>query len=669
MPTNRLIEEKSPYLLQHAHNPVNWYPWGGEAFEKAKAENKPVLVSIGYSTCHWCHVMAHETFEDEEMAKMLNDRFVAIKVDREERPDIDAIYMKVCQALTGQGGWPLNVFLTPEQKPFYAGMYFPKESRFGMPGFIDVITQLFEQYTQNPEKITKIGKQITQTFQKEDREKQNLDEEILHQCYQQLKNSFDPEYGGFGGAPKFPAPHQLTFLLRYHHWTGNAEALEMVTKTLDAMAAGGIYDHIGYGFARYSVDEQWLVPHFEKMLYDQAMLAIAYIESYQVTGVGHYRTIAEEILTYVTREMQNSEGRFYCAEDADSEGEEGKFYLWNPEEVLDVLGDESGQMFCDVYDITRQGNFEGKNIPHLIGSNPSESDQQQLQQARKRLFEEREQRVHPHKDDKMLTSWNGLMIVAFAIAGRVFQNHSYTRTADDALQFIEKNLVKEDRLMARYRDGEVKNKGFIDDYANLLWAYIEMYETTLDTGCLRKGIRLAGEMNDLFWDQENGGFYLYGEDGETLINRPKELYDAAAPSGNSVAALQLLRLSKLTGNIGYEKTVADMFAVFAEEARYYPSGYSYFLQSLMMTEMTSKEVVVLKNGESSNQLIGTLQAAFLPDVTYLVATDVSDLADVAPFAKDFKSEDETTVYVCENFSCRRPTTDIEEVLRQLDIAK
>lgn len=373
MPVNHLIKEKSPYLLQHAHNPVNWYPWGEEAFEKARSENKPVLVSIGYSTCHWCHVMAHETFEDEQMAEMLNERFVAIKVDREERPDIDAIYMKVCQAITGQGGWPLNVFLTPDQKPFYAGMYFPKDSRFNMPGFADVITQLYEQYTQNPDKITKIGEQITQVFQKENREKQDLDEEILHQCYRQLNESFDSEYGGFGGTPKFPAPHQLTFLLRYHHWAGDDHALEMVTQTLDAMAAGGIYDHIGYGFARYSVDEQWLVPHFEKMLYDQAMLAIAYIEGYQVTKDENYRTTAEEILSYVRREMQSSEGGFYCGEDADSEGEEGKFYLWDPEEVLDVLGDERGTMFCDVYDITKQGNFEGKSIPHLIGANPSEA--------------------------------------------------------------------------------------------------------------------------------------------------------------------------------------------------------------------------------------------------------------------------------------------------------
>lgn len=611
--------------------------------------------------------MAHESFEDEEVANLLNERFVPIKVDREERPDIDAIYMKVCQALTGQGGWPLNVFLTPDQKPFYAGTYFPKESRFGRPGFVDVITQLYEQYKENPEKITNIGEQITKVLQNQKRKKQSLDENILHQCYQQLEQSFDPEYGGFGQAPKFPAPHQLTFLLRYYRWTKKEKALEMVTKTLDGMADGGIYDHIGYGFSRYSVDEKWLVPHFEKMLYDQAMLAIAYTEAYQVTQRERYRSVTEEILSYVTREMHGSEGGFFSAEDADSEGEEGKFYLWEKDEILNALGLEMGKAFCDAYDITETGNFEGKNIPNLIRHKLSEAERKQLEKARDELFKIREKRIHPHKDDKILTAWNGLMIVAFAKAGRVFQNESYIKTAKETLRFIKTRLMKNDRLMARFRNGEVKYQGFIDDYANLLWANIEMYETCLEIGYLKQAVHLAEKMNELFWDQEEGGFYFYGNDGETLITRPKELYDAAVPSGNSVAALQLLRLSKLTGETEYDKKVAELFKLFADEATHYPSGYCYFLQSLLMTQMPDKEVIVLgeKRSESYNRIVDSLQRAFLPEVTYLISEKPEELLQVASFTESFKAENETIVYVCENFSCQRPTTDIDDVLSQL----
>ncbi|HEX7063635.1 MAG TPA: thioredoxin domain-containing protein [Bacillales bacterium] len=672
MPTNekpnRLIAEKSPYLQQHAYNPVDWFPWGDEAFEKAKTENKPVLVSIGYSTCHWCHVMAHETFEDPEVAEMLNERFVSIKVDREERPDVDAIYMKVCQAMTGQGGWPLNVFVTPDQKPFYAGTYFPKESRFGHPGFVEVITQLYKQYKETPEKITNIGEQVTEAFQKHRHEKQPIDPEILHKCYRQLEEAFDPEFGGFGEEPKFPAPHQLTYLMRYYRWTGENQALEMVTKTLDSMADGGIYDHIGQGFSRYSVDEKWLVPHFEKMLYDQAMLAIAYTEAYQVTKLDRYRTVAKEILNYVSREMRDPEGGFYSAEDADSEGEEGKFYLWTKDEILDVLGQDEGERFCEVYDITEEGNFEGKNIPNLIGMDLSEEHRKSLEQARKELFEAREKRVHPHKDDKILTSWNGLMAAAFAKAGKVFGDDRYIRIAEDAVNFIEKTLTEDDRLMARFRDGEVKHRGFIDDYANLLWAYIELYESRLDVDYLKRAVNLADKLVNLFWDTEDGGFYFYGNDSESLITRPKELYDAAVPSGNSVAALQLLRLSKLTGQTELEDKVSEMFEVFSDEASYYPSGFAYFLQSLLMTQMAGKEVVILGEKEDQNyrRLIGVLQQEFLPEVTYLASDNVNELVQAASFTSGFTAQDETTVYVCENFSCQRPTTNVEDVLKQLE---
>lgn len=608
--------------------------------------------------------MAHETFEDEEAAKLLNERFVSIKVDREERPDIDAIYMKVCQALTGQGGWPLNVFLTPDQKPFYAGTYFPKESRFGRPGFIDVITQLFDQYRENPEKLTDIGDQITEALSHKESEHQTLNEEAVHECYRQLVQAFDPQYGGFGQAPKFPAPHQLTFLLRYHRLTNEEKALQMVTKTLDSMADGGIYDHIGFGFARYSVDEQWLVPHFEKMLYDQAMLAIAYTEAYQVTENPRYRKIADEILAYVTREMRDPDGGFYSAEDADSEGEEGKFYLWDKAEILDVLGEEQGQEFCRKYDVTEEGNFEGENIPNLIGH---ETDHTVMEEARKQLFKEREKRVHPHKDDKILTSWNGLMAAAFAKAGKAFENNDYVQAAKDALDFIGKTLTEEGRLMARYRDGQVKHKGFIDDYANLLGANIELYETCLDPVYLKKSVQLAENMMDLFWDEDQGGFYFYGEDSETLIARPKELYDAAVPSGNSVAAAQFLRLSKLTGRTEWEDRVADMFRVFAEEASHYPSGYCYFMQSLLLTQMQGTEIVVLgdENDEKYKRLTGALKRGFFPEISCLATDDPEKLVETAPFTKNFKMGNETTIYVCENFSCQRPTSDVAHVLSQL----
>lgn len=608
--------------------------------------------------------MAHETFEDEEAAKLLNERFVSIKVDREERPDIDAIYMKVCQALTGQGGWPLNVFLTPDQKPFYAGTYFPKESRFGRPGFIDVITQLFDQYRENPEKLTGIGDQITEALSHKESEHEILNEEAVHECYRQLVQAFDPQYGGFGQAPKFPAPHQLTFLLRYHRLTNEEKALQMVTKTLDSMADGGIYDHIGFGFARYSVDEQWLVPHFEKMLYDQAMLAIAYTEAYQVTENPRYRKIADEILAYVTREMRDPDGGFYSAEDADSEGEEGKFYLWDKAEILDVLGEEQGQEFCRKYDVTEEGNFEGENIPNLIGH---ETDHTVMEEARKQLFKEREKRVHPHKDDKILTSWNGLMAAAFAKAGKAFENNDYVQAAKDALDFIGKTLTEEGRLMARYRDGQVKHKGFIDDYANLLGANIELYETCLDPVYLKKSVQLAENMMDLFWDEDQGGFYFYGEDSETLIARPKELYDAAVPSGNSVAAAQFLRLSKLTGRTEWEDRVADMFRVFAEEASHYPSGYCYFMQSLLLTQMQGTEIVVLgdENDEKYKRLTGALKRGFFPEISCLATDDPEKLVETAPFTKNFKMGNETTIYVCENFSCQRPTSDVAHVLSQL----
>ena len=675
---NKLIHEKSPYLLQHAHNPVDWYPWGEEAFEKAKRENKPVLVSIGYSTCHWCHVMERESFEDEETAKLLNDRFVAIKVDREERPDIDSIYMKVCQGLTGQGGWPLNVFVTPDQKPFYAGTYFPKESRYNLPGFKDAIMQLYQQYNENPERITGIGDKITASLQERmNAEGGELTEEPLHKAFSQMQNSFDTIFGGFGQSPKFPSPHMLMYLLRYYRQYNQDLALTMVTKTLDAMANGGIYDHVGFGFARYAVDQEWLVPHFEKMLYDNAMLALTYTEAFQVTGNERYKRVASEILEYVQRDMTGNDGGFYSAEDADSEGEEGKFYVWTAEEIYAILGEELGSLYTEVYDITARGNFEGKNIPNLIKTDLSkvatsfnlteETLQTQLEVATKKLYAEREKRVHPYKDDKILTSWNMLMIAAFAKAGRVFQNVEYTQLAEKSYQFIEEYMVIDGRLMARYRDGEVKFKAYHDDYAYGLWALNELYESTYNPQYLIKAKKLTDDMYELFWDESSGGFYLYGHDADRLIARPKDVHDGALPSGNSVAVLQLLRLSKLTGEVKYDEWATRMFTAFSGDVSSYSSGHAYFLMSKLYAQSSSKEVVIVGSNRDKRKerLIEYLQKRFLPELTVISVEDPTTLKDAAPFAANFLKTNETTIYICENFSCSLPETDVDKVMKEL----
>ncbi len=677
---NRLIHEKSPYLQQHAHNPVDWYPWGEEAFEKEKKENKPVFLSIGYSTCHWCHVMAHESFEDEEVAKILNEKYVSIKVDREERPDIDSIYMRVCQMLTGHGGWPLSVFLTPEQKPFYAGTYFPKRSRYGRPGFIDVLTQLYEKFQANPQEITAISEQITKSLTQAVQAHGNdlLSPAALEKTYRQLANSFDGVYGGFGGAPKFPIPHMLMFLMRYYKWKGEEQALFMTEKTLNGMANGGIYDHIGYGFARYSTDAMWLVPHFEKMLYDNALLLTTYTEAYQLTKNERYKAISEQIIEFVKREMTAKEGAFYSAIDADSEGVEGKYYVWDKDEVLNVLGTELGDLFCEAYDITENGNFEGHNVPNLIHTDLAsmakkyelneEQLKEKLETARQKLFAARSLRVYPHVDDKILTAWNALMIAGLAKAAKVYENDSYLDIAKQALTFIETHLVQDGRLMVRYREGEVKNKGFIDDYAYLLWAYIEMYEATFERSYLERASERTQEMLELFWDEANGGFYFTGKDAEQLIVREKEIYDGALPSGNSVAAVQMIRLARLTGDLQLLDKAEKMYLTFKRQVEAYESGHTFFLQGLLLFAMPAKEIVIFgkKGDEKRERLLKQLQKAFVPNYTVLVAEHPSDFSAIAPFAAEYKQiGEETTVYICENFACLQPTTDVEAALKQL----
>nr|WP_207893273.1 thioredoxin domain-containing protein [Thermolongibacillus altinsuensis] len=626
--------------------------------------------------------MAHESFEDEEVARILNEKFVSIKVDREERPDIDSIYMRVCQMLTGHGGWPLSVFLTPDQKPFYAGTYFPKRSRYGRIGFIDLLNQIADQFAQHQENILRVSEKITaslqQTVQTEGNEK--LQAKALDNAYRQLERSFDSVYGGFGGAPKFPIPHNLTFLMRYHLWKKETNALYMVEKTLNSMADGGIYDHVGYGFARYSTDAMWKVPHFEKMLYDNALLLHAYTEAYQITKNERYKRISEQVIEFVQREMTSKEGAFYSAIDADSEGVEGKYYVWNREEVFHILVGELGALYCDVYDVTEEGNFEGHNVLNLIHTDRSsvmekyqlteQELNEKLETARQQLFSKRMMRTYPHVDDKILTAWNALMIAALAKAGKVYENESYMEMAKRALTFIETHLIREGRVMVRYRDGEVKNKGFLDDYAYLVWAYIEMYEATFQLSYLKKAIDLTNNMMDLFWDEERGGFYFTGKDGETLIVREKELYDGALPSGNSVAAVQMIRLARLTGDLTLLEKAEKMYAVFKRHVEAYESGYTYFLQGLLLLEMAAKEVVLFGKTEDEKRktFAKALQQSFIPHVSALVAESPSDFAEVAPFASQYKPiADDVTIYICENFACQQPTTDIEKAREQLGI--
>jgi uncharacterized protein len=628
--------------------------------------------------------MERESFEDEEVAKVLNEHYVAIKVDREERPDIDHIYMSVCQALTGHGGWPLTVFLTPDQKPFFAGTYFPKTRRYGHPGLIDLLTQIAEKWRDSPEEVVRTGEKILehiehrQTFGQQTKP----DSSVLDEAASIFEETFDARYGGFGSAPKFPSPHNLMFLLRYASYHQDEAAIEMVTETLDAMYRGGIFDHVGFGFARYSVDEKWLVPHFEKMLYDNALLAMAYIEAYQVTGEHRYADVARDIFTYVLRDMTSPEGGFYSAEDADSEGEEGKFYLWTPSEIKAVLGPELGERYCELYDITESGNFEGKNIPNLIQQSVEEFAikeglsidewRQQVRELNQKLFVEREKRVHPHKDDKILTAWNGLMIAALAKAGRALAEPSYSEAAARAVSFVRTRLMNDEgRLLARYRDGEAAYLGYVDDYAFFIWALIEMYETTFDAEYLEQALGLQNDMIRLFWDETHGGFFIYGSDTEQLITRPKEVYDGAMPSGNSVAALNLLRLARLTGDTRIDDFASRQLEALIGAAAHYPAGYSFLMLALAFALYPSREVVIAgdESKPETQTLLQRVQQLYLPDTVILFHSSGPSrdaIERLVPYIRTQNAIDgKPTVYVCKNFSCKAPLTDIDEILAAL----
>ncbi|MBI9075406.1 MAG: thioredoxin domain-containing protein [Desulfatibacillum sp.] len=688
---NRLIFEKSPYLLQHAANPVDWRSWGDEAFEQAKKEDKPVFLSIGYSTCHWCHVMERESFEDKDVAAQLNKYFVCIKVDREERPDIDHVYMNVTQAMTGSGGWPMSVFLTPDREPFFAGTYFPKEDRMGRPGILRLSSILGELWKNERSKALGAAKQVvsalSQTPPRQDQA--NLGPQTLGKAFAGLQASFDSQRGGFGKGNKFPTPHNLTFLLRYWKRTGDAAALDMVEKTLQSMRMGGIYDHVGFGIHRYATDPGWLLPHFEKMLYDQALTANALLEAFQVTGKEEYAVNSREIFTYVLRDMTSPEGGFYSAEDADSEGEEGKFYVWTPQEVTAILGKEDAALFVPAYNLVRGGNFidqatglkTGDSIPHLQKSIPEIArdmglDRQdlalRLESARSRLFAERKKRIHPYKDDKILTDWNGLMIAALAKGGRILENEDYTVAAARAADFILDTLRdSQGHLLKRFRDGESALPGLVDDYAFMVWGLLELYESTFDIKWLKQAIALNQTMLELFWDSKDGGLFMSPEHGEKLFMRGKDLYDGAMPSGNSVAALNLMRLAGITADEDYRDKAQAIFEAFSGQIANQPYGYTHLMGALDFMVGPSSEIVIAGDpgAKDTRAMLKGIHQRFLPNKVVVLRSNVEDnpeIVEIAPYAKGQTSlGGRATAYVCQGFSCQQPVTDPNEFFKLL----
>ncbi len=687
---NHLIDEKSPYLLQHAYNPVDWYPWGNEAFEKAKKDDKPIFLSIGYSTCHWCHVMERESFEDPEAAELLNSAFVSIKVDREERPDLDLIYMTICQILTKSGGWPLTIIMTPEKKPFFAGTYLPKQTRFGRMGLMDLVPRITSIWETRREEVLRSAEKIVEALQsmQQPAAGQQTGAAVLKKAFEELRGRYDRQLGGFGSAPKFPTPHQFTFLLRYWKREHDTLALEMTEKSLRAMRLGGMYDHMGYGFHRYSTDREWLVPHFEKMLYDQAMLALAYLETYQATGREAFADTAKEIFTYVLRDMTDPEGGFYSAEDADSEGVEGKFYVWKEEEIRRILGKDA-DLFIQVFNVKEQGNFQeeasgettGTNILHMSKplsglatdlQMPVDVLRGRVEELRNRVFKTREDRVHPHKDDKILADWNGLMIAALARGASALGQDEYALAAKKAAGFILGKMRSRDgRLLHRYRDGEARIHANLDDYAFLTWGLIELYEATYEPEYLETAVELASETFSHFWDQKQGGFYFAPEDGEDLILRKKEVYDGATPSGNSVAMLNLLRLSHLTGRSELEERAAQLDRAFSSQVEQLPSGYTQFLVAADFGIGPAHEVVIAgdSRAEDTAGMLQALRAAFLPNTVALfrpVDLDNPPVDRVAPFVKTHeKREGKATAYVCTNTACTSPVTDADAMLKLL----
>ncbi|MEP6945150.1 MAG: thioredoxin domain-containing protein [Acidobacteriota bacterium] len=666
--TNRLIDETSPYLLQHAHNPVDWYPWGDEAFERAAAEDKPVLVSIGYSACHWCHVMEHESFENEATAAIMNEHFINIKVDMEERPDVDQIYMNFVQLTTGRGGWPMNVFLTPDKRPFYGGTYFPPVSRYNMPSWPQILTSIAEAYKNKREDLETTAENIVTELKRMSSVQMNpsvLGTDLLDAAFSSITRTFDTVNGGFGGAPKFPAAMSLEFLLRYHKRTGDEKALAIVTHSLDKMARGGIYDQLGGGFHRYTVDAIWLVPHFEKMLYDNAQLIRVYLHAFQVTGNEFYKRIAVETLEYVRREMLDASGGFYSTQDADSEGEEGKFFVWTPDEISAAIGPEDAAVFDRYFDVTRSGNFEGNNILNVKDpaacSEISQADLKAvLERSRTKLFTERENRIKPARDEKVLTAWNGLMLAAFADAAAVLDDAKYLAVAEENAAFIAREMLVDGRLRRTWKNGAAKLNAYIEDYANVADALIVLYQATGKVGYLAEAGRLADTMITEFWDEENGGFYFTSNDHEELIVRNKDFYDNATPSGNSVAADLLLRLAKLLGDDKYERFGVAVLRLASRQALQHPQGFGRTLSAIEFHLAETKEIVVI--GPTGNDLQREVAGRYLPDAVVVHSAEPSVDSETVPLLRDRGVLDGKAIaFVCENFVCQRPVNSVGDL--------
>ena len=679
--TNRLVHETSPYLLQHAHNPVDWYPWGEEALERAKREQKPILLSIGYSACHWCHVMERESFENEEIASVMNELFINIKVDREERPDLDEIYMNAVQVMTRQGGWPMTVFLTPDLKPFYGGTYYPPTDRYGRPGFpkvMEAVAEAFkDKHTQVLEQADQLTAQLNQINNVVYPHEQELSEQLMQNAFQHYRSQFDSHHGGFGNAPKFPPSMGLPFLLRYWHHSGNANALEMVELTLEKMARGGMYDQLGGGFHRYSTDAHWLVPHFEKMLYDNAQLVVAYFEAYQATQKPFYRDITTETLDYVLREMYDAEnGGFYSTQDADSEGIEGKFFVWEPNDVEDVIGEENAEIFCEYYDITPHGNFEGENILHV--QTPSDIFARKLRMdvaelealladGKQKLFEEREKRIKPGLDDKILTSWNGIMIRGMAMGYQLTGKPEYLEACEKSAEFVLTTLSQDNGLLLRtYRSGKSHLNAYLEDYSYFIAGLIALYEASFEQRWLTEAERLAHIMIDQFGDDAGDGFFFTGKAHETLIVQSKSAYDGATPSGASMAIHSLLRLAKHLDNAQFHDKAVETLKLYFHQMERMPSGSGQLLCELAFLLSTPKEIAIVgeKGDAKTEAMLVALHSTYQPNK--IVALSESADGQILPLlAGKTQIDDTATAYVCENYACQAPTTDVEAFVELL----
>ncbi len=671
MEENNLIHETSPYLLQHAHNPVKWYAWNDEALEKAKTENKPIFLSIGYSSCHWCHVMAHESFENEDIAKIMNENFINIKVDREERPDIDDIYQKACQITTGQGGWPLSVFLTPDQKPFYVGTYFPILDSYGRPGFGSILRQLAQAWKEKPQDIENTASQFIDALHRLEKENPStkIGKEILDEGAVNLLQMGDPTYGGFGSAPKFPNAANISFMFRYHKISNISKFNEFALKTLNKMARGGIFDQIGGGFHRYSTDARWLVPHFEKMLYDNALIPVNYAEAYQITKDPFYLEVMKKTLNFVLREMTSKEGGFYSAQDADSEGEEGKFYVWSKKEIQEVLGGDS-EVFCLYYDVTDGGNWEGKTIlcNNLNLSSVAfkfgkteEQVKEILEKSSEKLLQVRSKRIRPGLDDKVLTSWNALMITAFAKGYRVSNEDAYLSAAENCIDFICKNLIQGEKLLRTYKNGSAKIQGYLEDYSYFANALLDIFEINPDSKYLQQAISLGNYLIDHFWDSEHNSFFMTADNHEKLIIRPKSNYDLSLPSGNSVASYLLLRLYHLTQEKKFLEVATKIMESQATLAAENPFGFGYLLNVIYLFLQKPLEITVLN--PTNNEINKFLTMKFLPESILVTIKDKNQLENLSkfPFFSGKNYEDKTTVFVCKDFTCSLPLRTLPEI--------